>query len=154
MKKQRIGGPVKILRLLLLMSALCGLANAQVTAAISGKVEDATGMGVDGAAITVTSVETGAVRTTTTDQTGSYSVLSLPLGAQEVKAEKKGFKGALRTGIRLQVGADAVYVSRSARDRRSRAQQVTVSAEDPIVNTTTSQTSGVNRQSVRSKTCR
>ncbi len=141
MKKQGIGGQVKILRLLLLTSALCGLANAQVTAAISGKVEDPAGMAVDGAAITVTSVETGAVRTTTTDQTGSYSVLSLPLGAQEVKAEKKGFKSALRTGISLDVGADAVVNLRL--EVGDLAQQVTVSAENPIVNTTTSQTSGL-----------
>src|SRR6204780_611964 len=147
MKKQRIGGLMNGLRLSLLMSALivaCGLANlasAQVTAAISGKVEDATGTGVGGATITVKSVETGAVRTTTSDQTGAFSVSSLPLGAQEVKAEKKGFKSALRTGINLQVGEDAVVNLRL--EVGDLAQQVTVSEENPIVNTTTSQTSGV-----------
>src|ERR1039458_8040851 len=142
MKMQRIGGPLNILRLLLLMLALgCGLANAQVTAAISGRIEDPTGAGVDGAAVTVTSVETGAVRTATTDQTGAFTVRSLPLGAQQVKAEKKGFKSAVRTGINLQVGEDDVVNLRL--EVGDLAQQVTVSEETPIVNTTTAQSSGV-----------
>jgi hypothetical protein len=144
MKTLQIGGPVNILRLSLVLVALmagCGLANAQVTGAISGKIEDPTGAGVDGADITVRSVETGALRTTTSDQTGAFSVSSLPLGAQEVKAEKKGFKSALRTGINLQVGEDAVVNLRL--EVGDLAQQVTVSEETPIVNTTTAQSSGL-----------
>jgi hypothetical protein len=140
MKKQRIGAQVNILALLMLMAG-CSLANAQVTAAISGKVEDPTGSGLDGAAITVKSLETGAVRTATTDQAGNFVVLSLPLGAQEVKAEKKGFKSALRTGIKLELAEEAVVNLRL--EVGELAQQVTISAENPIVNTTTSQTSGV-----------
>jgi len=131
----------KQLRLLVVLMAGCGSANAQVTAAISGKVEDATGTGVDGAAITVKTVETGAVRTGTTDAAGNYIVLSLPLGAQEVKVEKTGFKSALRTGINLTVGEDAVVNLRL--EVGDLAQQVTVSEESPLVNTTTSPTAGV-----------
>src|SRR5689334_20848007 len=86
-----------------LLLAVGGLANAQVTAAITGKVEDAAGMGVNGAVITVMSFETGAIRTTTADQDGAFSIPSLPLGAQEVKAEKPGFKTAIRKGVTLQV---------------------------------------------------
>ena len=126
---------------LVALMAGCGLANAQVTAAISGKVVDATGGGVDGAAMTVKSVETGSVRTTRTDAAGNFIVPSLPLGAQEVKAEKQGFKAALRTGISLQVGEDAVVNLRL--EVGDLAQQVTVSEETPIVNITTAQTSGV-----------
>src|ERR1700728_2978765 len=136
MRIQQIGGLV-----LLALMAAGGLANAQVTAAISGKVEDATGTGVNGAAITVRSVETGATRTTTSDQNGAFTVRLLPLGAQEVKAEKQGFKSALRTGINLQVGENAVVNLRL--EVGDLAQQVTVSEETPIVNTTTSQISGV-----------
>ncbi len=131
----------KLLFGLMALMAGCSLANAQVTAAISGKVLDATGAGVDGAAITVKSIETGSVRTVTTNAAGDFIVPSLPLGAQEVKAEKKGFKAALRTGISLQVGEDAVVNLRL--EVGDLAQQVTVSEETPIVNTTTSQISGV-----------
>src|ERR1700722_8163095 len=124
MKKQQIGAPVNILAFLMLIAG-CSLANAQVTGSISGKVEDPTGSGVDGAAITVKSLETGAVRIATTDQAGNFIVLLLPLGAQEVKAEKKGFKSALRTGIKLELGEEAVVNLRL--DVGELAQQVTIS---------------------------
>jgi hypothetical protein len=135
------GRSLKPFVMLLLVMAGCIGANAQVTAAISGKVEDSEGGAVEGAAITVTSVETGATRTATTDQKGNYTVFSLPLGAQEVKAEKKGFQAALRTGVSLKVGQQAVVNLRL--EVGGLTQQVTVSEENPLVNTTTSQTSGV-----------
>src|ERR1700749_1014072 len=71
---------------------------AQVTASILGTVVDPTGSAVPDAAITVKSVETGAVRHATTDGSGSYSVLALPLGATEIRVEKTGFKPINRTG--------------------------------------------------------
>src|SRR5437016_13546856 len=76
---------------------------AQVTAAISGKIEDASGAAVGGATVTVKNAETGATRTVTTDETGYYRVLSLAVGSQEIRAEKAGFRSAVRTGINLVV---------------------------------------------------
>ena len=64
---------------------------AQVNASITGQVADVSGAPVRGVTVTVKSLETGAVRTTSTDESGNYLVLSLPLGAQEVRAEKTGF---------------------------------------------------------------
>ncbi|MDP9053175.1 MAG: carboxypeptidase regulatory-like domain-containing protein [Acidobacteriota bacterium] len=121
--------------------AIPNLASAQVGAAISGRVEDPAGAGVGAATVTVKSLETGALRTTATDSTGNFSVLSLPLGPQEVKAEKPGFKAAVRTGVVLQVGQNAVVNLRL--EVGDLAQQVTVSEQVPIVNTTTSQLSGL-----------
>ncbi len=113
----------------------------QVTAAISGRVVDASGAGVNGATVTVKSLETGASRGVTTDESGNYTILSLPLGAQEVRAEKTGFKAAIRTGIDLTVGQDAVVnLSLEIGDI---AQQVTVTAEPSVVNTTTSSVAGL-----------
>ncbi len=114
---------------------------AQVTAAISGTVADPTGAGVSGATVTVKSLETGATRVTTTDSAGHYTILSLPLGPQQVKAEKTGFKSVVRTGIDLVVGQEAVVNLQLSVGEL--AQQVTVAAETPLVNTTTSQDSGV-----------
>ena len=71
---------------------------AQVTASISGKIEDPSGAAVNGAAVTIRSLETGATRTVMTDEAGNYHVESLPLGPQEVKAEKPGFKAEGATG--------------------------------------------------------
>jgi Carboxypeptidase regulatory-like domain len=114
---------------------------AQVSASISGTVADASGAGVAGAMVTVKSLETGAIRTATTDSAGHYTILSLPLGPQEVKAEKTGFKSAVRTGVALVIGQEAVVNLQL--EVGEFAQQVTVTAETPLVNTTAAQVSGV-----------
>src|SRR6185503_17385017 len=108
---------------------------SQVAATISGKVEDASGAAVGGANVIVKSVETGASRTVSTDETGNYRVLSLPLGAHEVRAEKAGFRAAVRTGINLVVGQEAVVNLRL--DVGQVTQEVNVAAETPLVDTTT-----------------
>ena len=115
--------------------------SAQVTAAISGQVEVATGAAVAGATVTVKSVETGATRSVNTDEVGNFRILSLPLGPQEIKAEKTGFRPAVRTGINLEVGQDAVVMLRL--EVGEIAQAVTVLEEAPVVNTTTSPVAGV-----------
>ena len=132
---------------LVLMASLAPV-HAQVTAAISGHVEDGSGSGVSDAVVTVKSVETGGVRSVMTDAAGDFRVLSLPLGLQEVKAEKTGFKGEVRTGINLEVGQDAVVTLRLEVGQVSEA--VTVLGDAPLVNTTTSSVSGlVGEQSVK-----
>ncbi|HTM14550.1 MAG TPA: carboxypeptidase regulatory-like domain-containing protein [Bryobacteraceae bacterium] len=118
-----------------------GVLRAQVAAAISGHVEDPSGMGVGNATVTVKNLETGEVRVVTTDTAGNFRVLSLALGLHEVKIEKTGFKAAVRTGINLEVGQDAVVSLRL--ELGELAQAVTVSGDAPLVNTTTSSVSGM-----------
>ena len=113
----------------------------QVGGAISGKVVDASGQPVGGATVTVKSLETGATRIATTSDSGVFRVPLLPLGPQEVKAEKKGFSAAVRTGIDLKVGQEAVVDLRL--EVGELVQQVTVSEEARVVNTTTAMVSGV-----------
>jgi len=124
-----------------LVLLLAGVAWSQVTGSISGKVQDATSAPVAGATVTVKSLETGATRTAMTDEGGNFRILSLPLGAQEVKAEKTGFKATVRTGVNLEVGQEAVVNLQL--EVGELAQQVAVSAEAPVVNTTTAAVSGV-----------
>lgn len=114
---------------------------AQVTGSISGKVEDATGAAIKNAKITVTDVETGATRVVSTDDSGNYRALSLGVGAYEIKAEKTGFKSAVRSGIKLEVSQQAVVNLKL--EVGEFVQQVTVVAETPVVNTTTAPVSGV-----------
>ena len=114
---------------------------AQVTASITGNVEDATGAVVREATITVKSQETGATRTVTTDDSGNYRVLSLPLGPQELKAEKQGFKSVVRTGVSLEVAQEAVINFRL--EVGELVQQMAVSEEAPVVNVTTASVSGI-----------
>ena len=128
--------------LTLIALAVSGVsASAQVSASISGKIEDASGSPVGGAAVTITSLETGSLRVLSSNADGGFRAFPLPLGHQEVKVEKTGFKTVVRTGINLAVGQDAVINLRLEVGELS--QQVTVMAEAPIVNTTTSVVSGI-----------
>ncbi len=116
-------------------------AQAQVTAAISGKVLDASGAGIGGASVAVKSAETGASRTATTDDSGSYRIDSLPLGALEVRAEKTGFKVEIRTGIDLVLGQDAnVTLRLQVGDQK---EHVDVIEGIPTVNISTSPVAGL-----------
>ncbi len=105
-------------------------------------------MPVGGAAVTVRSLETGATRVVTTSDEGKFRALALPVGQQEVKAEKSGFKAAVRTGIDLVVGQEAVVTLRL--EVGDVVQQVTVVGDSPVVNTTTASVTGlVGEQQVK-----
>lgn len=114
---------------------------AQVTAAVSGTVLDATGSAVPGVRITVTNQETGVVRHVVTDDQGAYSVLSLPLGPTEVKAEKTGFKPVDRTGITLVLNQNARV--NFTLELGEVVSQVNVTEQAPVVNTTTQSVAGL-----------
>ena len=120
-----------------------GITLAQVTASIVGTVQDTTGAVVPAATVAVRNVETGAMRTVTTDDRGYYRALSLPVGRFELTAEKEGFKTQIRQGINLAVGQEAVI--NLSLEVGEMQQQVTVTAEAPIVNTTTASTAGLRR---------
>ena len=130
---------------LLLLAAGAPAAWAQVSSAISGKVEDPSGAAINGATVTVKSLETGAARTVATDGSGNYTILSLPVGPQEIKVEKNGFKTAVRLGINLVVEQQAVVNFRLEVGELN--QVFTVTAEAPLVNTTTSSVSGLVTES-------
>ena len=121
--------------------AFPGNASAQVSASIVGSVIDPSGAVVKDAKITVTSLETGAVREVTTDDEGYFRVLSLPVGSMDVKAEKTGFQATVRHGIKLAVGQEAVidvrlFLSGTIVD-------MVIEDSAPIVNTTPASISGV-----------
>ena len=116
-------------------------AMAQVTAAVSGKVEDPSGAGIGGASITVKSVETGAIRTTVSANNGSYRVDSLPLGQTEVEASKTGFQTQNKTGVNLVVGQDATVNLQLPVGNK--VEHMDVAEDIPTVNITTSPVSGL-----------
>ena len=141
-------GLFRLFLMVLLLLARNNSAVAQVNASITGRVEDASGAAVPQAAVAVTSVETGETRTVTSDESGSYRVLSLPVGHYNVRVEKSGFKVRVQEGIELVVGQEAV-VNLSLEVGQVQ-QEVTVSGEAPIVNTTTESISGlVGEQTVK-----
>src|ERR1700756_2396815 len=87
--------------LLALLVLTLGLpaAQAQVLASIRGIVTDASGAPVSQVVVRAKNLETGAVRTTNTDDAGRYLVLALPVGKYEVRISKSGFQDAVQSGI-------------------------------------------------------
>ncbi|HET7746136.1 MAG TPA: TonB-dependent receptor [Vicinamibacteria bacterium] len=93
----------------LLAAAAPLLAQSQaINGTIEGSVRDTTGGAVPGATVTVTSVDTGALRVLQTNEEGFYRAPLLPLGTYRVKAELAGFKTVERTGLTLSAGQTAV----------------------------------------------
>src|SRR5881396_839699 len=111
------------------------------TATILGTVKDTSGALVPGVSITVKHTESGLTRTVVSGERGAYSMPLLPVGAYEITTTMPGFKQAVRTGINLVVGQEAVVDL--TLEVGAAAETVTVSEEAPLVNTTTSSTSGV-----------
>lgn len=132
---------LRVLLIALVLLATGSFALAQVSASLSGRVEDASGAGIPGAVVTVTSEETGVARTVTSDEGGNYRVLSLQVGRYDAKAEKAGFKVKLQEGINLVVGQEASVTL--TLEVGQVQQEVTVTAEAPLVNTSTASIDGL-----------
>jgi hypothetical protein len=131
---------------LLLLSSPLG--SAQVSAVLSGTVTDQSGGIVAGASMTTKNVDTGAIRTTATDDAGRYQVFAVPVGHYEVRATKSGFAEEIRTGIHLVVGQDA-SVDFTLRVGEP-SQQITVDGDAALVSVTTTDISGlVGEQQVK-----
>jgi hypothetical protein len=86
----------------------CALLFAQSisTSQIKGVVQDAAGMLIPGAEVTVTQTATGAVRTALTGQSGGYVFSELPIGPYQLEVYKTGFSKYVQSGITLQVASN------------------------------------------------
>lgn len=130
-----------ITRSLLALLALSGAAFPQVSAVLSGTVTDASGAVLSAAAVTLKNTETGVSRATVTDARGYYQFPSLPVGDYELRANKGGFTEQVRTGIQLAVGQSAEVNLQLQVGQAS--QQVTVTADAPLVAVDTANASGL-----------
>ncbi|MBI3682801.1 MAG: TonB-dependent receptor [Acidobacteria bacterium] len=74
-----------------------------VSTQILGLVTDSSGAVIPGAAITAKRIETGDVRTTTSNETGNYIFPLLDIGEYEVTCTAAGFKTEVRRGITLEL---------------------------------------------------
>ena len=75
---------------------------------ISGRVMDETGAVLPGVTVTITNLERGSIRTLVSGDEGIYRASALTLGSYEIQAELPGFRTAVRSGITLTVGQEAV----------------------------------------------
>ena len=76
---------------------------SQTTASITGTITDSSGAVVPGSQITVTSVDTGAERSVSSDATGNYLFPSLLAANYRLRVESDGFRAIERRDIRLEV---------------------------------------------------
>src|SRR5262245_49392571 len=121
--------------ILLLMLAPASPLGAQSFAEITGAVSDATGAMMAGAIVTTTNLSTNQVRTTTTNETGNYSLPYLVPGAYDLRVESSGFKVATRKGVELQVG-DVARIDFKL-EIGDVSQQIEVAGGAPLLNTET-----------------
>jgi hypothetical protein len=115
-------------------------ATAQIVGAtIAGTVHDSTGAAVTAATVTVRQTETGATRILVTGADGRYAAPSVPVGNYSVSAAHDGFQPQQQTGITLVIG-QSIRIDFTL-SVSTVHEQVVVEAGDPVVNTTSQQTS-------------
>src|SRR5882724_2519444 len=92
-----------LLLLVLLLAGLPFRASAQ-NATIVGTVTDPSGSVVANVKVTIRQLETNLANTFTTNDSGQYVAVDLPVGHYNLKAEASGFKVAEQKNLVLQVG--------------------------------------------------
>src|SRR5438093_1020796 len=131
---------VEVIAVLIVLQPCLAFAQT-ATRTIVGVVKDTSGALIPGVSITVKHTDTGQTRTAISSDSGSYNVPLLPVGAYELTTTMPGFKQQVRTGINLVIGQEAVIDM--TLEVGAAAEQITVSEEAPLVNTTLSSTSGL-----------
>src|SRR5262249_3564054 len=112
-----------------------------VAGRLLGTIHDSQGAVIPGASVYAKSLETGAERTTVSNESGGVNITSLPAGSYEVTASLVGFQKEVRS-VTLTVGA-AQRVDFTLNVGALPQEQVVVTAEAPQVDTTTSTMSGL-----------
>jgi hypothetical protein len=125
----------------LLLILFASAAAAQTSSSLNGSVTDPSGAFVSGANVTVEKANTGLERSASSDNSGRFEFVALPVGDYQVTATGQGFAPARRTGIQLVVGQDATVNIKLG--LRGTEQQVIVNADAPAVSLTTADISGL-----------
>src|SRR5712691_7871631 len=120
----------------------------QNTGTILGIVKDSSGAVVPGAGVTILNEETNLTRTVTTGENGTFRAPALPVGRYTVRVELAGFRTQAQRGLILDVAQELV-VNPTLEVGAVPQEEVVVSGEAPLVNTTSSALgSVVNEQSM------
>src|SRR2546423_313374 len=101
---------------------------------VTGRVVDASGAALPGVTVTAANSKTGFSRSVVTDAEGRYTFPSVPIGTYNVTAELNGFTTVTTRNVVVQVATPSninVMLKQAAV-----AEQITVTAEAPLVATT------------------
>jgi carboxypeptidase family protein/TonB-dependent receptor-like protein len=130
----------------LLLAALCLLATVaaagaqQTTGTIAGRVLDEQKAAVPGATVTAKNDSTGFSRTEVSDAEGLYRITGLPVGSYALTIEMSGFQPQKRS---VQVNVSETVTSDFDVRIAQMSENITVRAESPLVDTTSSAVGGV-----------
>jgi len=117
------------------------------TATLSGAVTDPQGLAVKSAKVTLVNKSTDAERTTSTDENGRYTFVSLTPGTYRMTVDGgSGFSSFTAEDMVITVGEDATYYPKL--QLRGVQQSVTVTSQPPTVETTKSEVSQTIDQSL------
>ena len=111
------------------------------SARITGVITDESGAVLPGVQVAVRNSATGVQRTFTSDERGRYVAPELVPGPYEITASMTGFGTLVRSGITLTVGQEAAI--NLAMKVGAVSEQVTVTGDAPLVDTSSSSVSGV-----------
>src|SRR5262249_27071611 len=126
---------IQSLAVLIILVAGADSALAQ-NARITGTLKDQSGAVLPGATVTARNQETGLTRTATTDAVGDYVLAALPPGPYKVTVSVQGFAAESRPDLVLVIDQTA-NLDFSLKPSTF-AENVTVQAESPMVDTTAS----------------
>jgi hypothetical protein len=112
----------------------------QGTGELRGKIIDAQSAVLPGVAVIAKNEASGQFREITTGADGSFFMSALTPGLYELNAELSGFKKYQRKGLRVEVGKTVSIEIQL--EVGGIEQQVTVTAESPLVDTTSKQLGG------------
>jgi hypothetical protein len=117
----------------LLLAAAAGVRAQEARGVILGRVVDSSGAVIPGVGVRITNQATGVAVTATTNEQGNYQAPYLIPGSYRIVAEARGFKTSVRSDIELRVD-DRLNIE-IALEVGDLAEQVTITAETPILET-------------------
>ena len=106
MRDRRFPVRIWILTVLLALLPATGRAQAISGSQVSGRITDASGGALPGAAVTLTKTDTSQTRTVFTESDGAYTIPNLAAGPYQLKVALDGFTTYVQDGIVLQVGSN------------------------------------------------
>ena len=130
-----------LLTFILLLCFPCILGAQSTTGRVLGRVLDATGAVVPGATLTLTSTDSGVTQTVQSSKNGDYIFISVPVGTYRLQAQGQGFREFIADGVVVQLNGTVTYDVRL--EVGSSTQSVEVTAQAPLVDTTTTQLGAV-----------
>ena len=143
-ESRRLGLRSAILLLAVLGITAPAAAQGEASAAVNGIITDAQGGVLPGVTVTLRNVESGTVRTTVTEADGQYRIAGLLTGRYDLTAELQGFGVREAPGLALTIGLVAQLNLTLA--LQGVQESVTVTAQAPVVETTTTEVATVVTQ--------